>query len=85
MSPGDYIRLSAIAASYRLPESWLARVPGGWDQATVQFSVQNVALWSRFRGLDPDAFMDTATAIDRAGGYIMPPPRRFTLNLRVNF
>jgi hypothetical protein len=85
LSPGDFIRLSTISASYRMPESWLARMPGGFDQATLQFTVQNVAKWSKFRGLDPDALINTAAAIYRGGGYVMPPPRRFTLNMRLNF
>jgi outer membrane receptor protein involved in Fe transport len=82
MSPGDFLRFGTASVSYRFNESWL---PGEIDQATLQFTVQNVALWSKFRGLDPDALMNTAANLDRGGGYVMPPPRRFTLNLRVNF
>ena len=85
MSPADFIRFGTASLTYRLQEEWLARLPGGFDQATVQFTVQNVGMWSKFRGLHPDALMNTAANLDRGGGYVMPPPRRFTLNLRLNF
>jgi len=85
LSDGDFLRFGTASLTYRLQEDWLAKLPGGFDQATLQFTVQNVALWSRFKGLDPDALMNTAASIDRGGGYVMPPPRRFTINLRLNF
>ncbi len=85
MSPGDFLRFGTASVSYRMPETWLARLPGGFDQATLQLTVQNVALWSKFRGLDPDALINTAANIDRGAGYVLPPPRRFTLNVRLNF
>jgi hypothetical protein len=42
-------------------------------------------IWTEFDGVHPDALVDTAAEIDRAAGYILPPPKRFTLSLRANF
>jgi len=85
LDDGDFIRLSSASISYRLPEEWLTNIPGGFEQATLQLQGQNLWLWSGFRGLDPDALLNTAATVDRSAGYILPPPKRFTLNLRLNF
>jgi TonB-dependent SusC/RagA subfamily outer membrane receptor len=85
VNPGDYIRLGTANISYRLPEEWLERLPGSFEQATIQLQGQNLFLWTRFRGVHPDALINTAATVDRSAGYILPPPRRFTLNLRLNF
>jgi len=85
VNPGDYIRLGTANISYRLPEEWLAKVPGGFEQATIQLQGQNLYLWTSFVGIHPDALINTAATVDRSAGYILPPPRRFTLNLRLNF
>jgi hypothetical protein len=85
VNKGDYIRLGTANISYRLPERWLERIPGGIEQATVQLQGQNLFLWTKFDGVHPDALLNTAATVDRSAGYILPPPRRFTLNLRLNF
>ena len=85
LSEADFIRLGTASLSYRLPEQWLTRIPGGFEQATIQLQGQNLWMWSKFRGLHPDALLNTAANVDRGAGYILPPPKRFTLNLRLNF
>jgi TonB-dependent SusC/RagA subfamily outer membrane receptor len=84
-SPGDFIRLGTVSVAYRLPESWLEKMPGSFTQATVQLQGQNLWMWTRFEGLHPDALLNTAATIDRSAGYLLPPPKRFTVNLRLNF
>jgi hypothetical protein len=85
VNAADFIRLGTASMSYRLPEEWLTRVPGGFDQATVQLQAQNLWVWTKFEGLHPDALINTAASLDRAAGYILPPPVRVTLNVRLNF
>jgi TonB-dependent SusC/RagA subfamily outer membrane receptor len=81
----DFVRLGTLTTSYRLPEDWLARVPGGFDQATIQFTAMNLWHWTKFPGMHPEALAGSAAYVDRAAGFIIPPPKRFTLNLRLNF
>jgi len=85
VNAGDFLRLGSANISYRLPEEWVAKIPGGFDQATIQLQGQNLFLWTKFRGIHPDALINTAATVDRSAGYILPPPRRFTLNVRLNF
>lgn len=83
---GDYIRLGTASASFRMPESWLDRIATRIDQATLQFQISNLFSWTKDEWAShPDAVLNTVAGVDRAAGYILPPPRRFTLNLRATF
>ena len=84
-APGDFLRLGTVSASFRLPEEWVARVPGGIDQATIQATAMNLWHWTNFRECTPMPFSGSAAYVDRAAGFIIPPPKRFTMNLRMNF
>jgi TonB-dependent SusC/RagA subfamily outer membrane receptor len=85
VTDADFIRLGTVSASYRLPESWLRRLSGRISQATLQLQAYNLWIWTEFEGVHPDALVNTAAEIDRAAGFILPPPKRFTLSLRANF
>ena len=80
----DYFRIQTASLTYRLPEDWL---PAALQAATLQFRVNNVHLFTDYpTGLDPDALLDAANVtLRRAGGYTLPLPRSYTLNLRINF
>ena len=45
----------------------------------------NLWHWTKFPGMHPDALAGSAAYVDRAAGFIIPPPKRFTLNVRLNF
>jgi hypothetical protein len=82
MEPADYFRLQAVSLSYRMPREWL---PGGFTGATIQLRATNLFTWTRFSGLYPDALISPAQQTARGAGYILPPARKFSMNLRVNF
>ncbi len=81
---GDFFRIQSASLTYRLPESWL---PFGFTGARVQFRATNIALFTGFpTGTDPDALLGAANnELFRSGGYTLPAPRSYSLNLRVNF
>lgn len=81
---GGYFRIQSMSLTYRLPRDWL---PAQLTGATVQFRATNVALFSDFpTDTDPDAILGAATnVLFRSGGFTIPAPRNFTLNLRLNF
>ncbi|MEE8519491.1 MAG: TonB-dependent receptor, partial [Dehalococcoidia bacterium] len=81
---GDFFRIQSASLTYRLPESWL---PFGFTAARVQFRATNIALFTGFpTGTDPDALLGAANnELFRSGGYTLPAPRTYSLNLRVNF
>ena len=81
---GDFFRIQSASLTYRLPESWL---PFGFTAARVQFRATNIHLFTGFpTGTDPDALLGAANnELFRSGGYTLPAPRTYSLNLRVNF
>lgn len=48
----SYIRLQNVACSYILPEAWIQRIR--MKQLRVFVQAQNVALWSSYKGMDPE-------------------------------
>ncbi len=82
MEPADYFRLQAVSLSYRLPREWL---PGGFTGATLQLRATNLLTLTRFSGLYPDALLRPAQQTARGAGYILPPARQFSINVRANF
>ncbi|MGH7501035.1 MAG: TonB-dependent receptor domain-containing protein [Longimicrobiales bacterium] len=80
--PADYFRMQTATVSYRIPESWL---PGALSAATIQLQGTNLLTITDFSGLYPDALLYPAGQTARGNGYILPPPKTYTLNVRVNF
>lgn len=82
MEPADYFRLQSASLSYRVPRDWL---PSRFTGATVQLRATNLFMITNFSGLHPDALIRPAQQIARGNGYILPPARHFSVNLRLNF
>lgn len=81
---GDYFRVQSASLSYRVPEDWL---PTALTGATVQFRASNLHLFGELpTGTDPDALLGAATnTLFRSAGFTLPPPRTYSLNVRLNF
>ena len=82
MEPADYFRLQSASLSYRVPRGWLR---GGFTGATIQLRATNLFTFTNFSGLYPDALIRPAQQTARGNGYILPPARQFSVNLRLNF
>ena len=82
--PGDYFRIQSASLTYRVPRDWL---PSQFSGAQVQFRATNLALFTDYpTGTDPDALLGAATfEIFRSGGFTIPAPRSYSLNIRLNF
>ena len=66
----DFLKLQNLTFSYRLPNPLLDVV--GLDNGTVSLVGQNLAIFSKYEGFDPEG-----------GNY--PLPRTVTLSLQINF
>jgi TonB-dependent starch-binding outer membrane protein SusC len=89
--PGDFIRWRELSLTYTAPAAW-ARQLGGSDLA-ITFAAQNFALWTKYKGVDPEvnifgrgsgggADQNVGESIDAFG---FPIPRSISLNIRVGF
>jgi hypothetical protein len=92
---GDFIRWRELALTYSATPSLAARL--GASDIGVTFSVRNLALFTKYRGVDPEANQagrggntgagsivnqNFAEAIDVFG---MPLQRRFSLAVRLGY
>ncbi len=81
--PADFFRFASASLQYRLPEDWL---PGAITGATVQLQALNLNLFTDFEGTDPDAIRGAGTqSRGRETGFLLPLPRTYSLNIRLNF
>ena len=78
----NYFRMQSVTANYRVPESILRF---GFTQAVVTFQATNLFTITNFSGLYPDALIRPLEQTARGAGYILPPPRTYTLGFRLNF
>lgn len=74
----SYIRLKEVSLSYRfnLPVKWCKSI-------TVGVSGENLLLWKRYNGFDPDVATSAGSRRIDNGGF--PRPRTFVVNLSLNF
>jgi len=79
----DFFKIRSASINYRLPESWL---PGGIGAATVRLQGRNLATWTDYQGVDPEAFEDgSAEVLFRQEYYNLPPIRSFNFSVKINF
>lgn len=80
VEPGDYLRLQNVQFAYSLSPALLQRIGRGYIQSLrVYVQGQNLALWTKYTGSDPDNI--TTTGLDNPS---LPPQVRiisFGLNL----
>ena len=74
----SYIRLKEVSLNYRfnLPVKWCKSI-------VVGVSGENLLLWKRYNGFDPDVATSAGSRRIDNGGF--PRPRTFVVNLSLNF
>ncbi len=82
---GDFVRLREIAATYTLPESLLGRL-SGVRAASVNLSARNLAVWTDYRGIDPESFRNAGSSANTGDDFQgLGPPSYFILRVNVGF
>ena len=74
----SYIRLKEVSLSYRfnIQKKWCKSIVLG-------ASGENLLLWKRYNGFDPD--VSTSATTRRIDNGAFPRPRTFVINLQMNF
>jgi TonB-linked SusC/RagA family outer membrane protein len=83
LEPGDFVRLREISATYRLPNS-LFRHLGSVNGAGVTLAFQNLKLWTKYSGADPEVNAETG-GFSREDFLTLPNPRKTVLRFTLNF
>jgi hypothetical protein len=84
LQPGDFVRWRELSASYTVPRSLLNRLTGRIQSASVSFAMQNLALWTKYEGPDPEVIAQNG-AFDRQDFFSLPTPKRNSLRFDITF
>jgi hypothetical protein len=85
---GDFVRFRELSFSYDLPARLLSASGGKLQGATLTFAMQNIHLWTRYGGADPEV---VSNPIGLSGGFnredflTLPNPRKTVLRLNISF
>ena len=81
--PGDFVRLRELSLTFSAPDRWASRFFHSRD-VTATMAMRNVGiLWTKYSGVDPEAFGSTADAPSSFQAFA--PPTYFTFRLNLGF
>jgi TonB-linked SusC/RagA family outer membrane protein len=86
---GDFVRLREISATYDLPANLIGRSLQG---SSITFAMQNVKLWTKYEGSDPEVISNSNTGTGEGGSQFsredfltLPNPKKMILRLNLTF
>ena len=82
LQPGDFVRFRELSATYTIPKKFLNRVRV--QNASVSFAMQNLALWTKYEGPDPEVIAQNGN-FDRQDFFSLPAPKRGLVRLDFTF
>ncbi len=87
VQPGDFVRLREVSATWTLPQSFLGRIGGRVNAASLSFAVQNVKLWKNkgFEGPDPEVISSAGGQFSRDDFLTIASPRTAVVRFNITF
>ena len=83
IQPGDFVRLREVSATLDIPKELLGQQLAG---STITFAIQNVKLWTKYEGADPEVISNQASSqFSRDDFLTLPNPRKMLLRLNLTF
>jgi hypothetical protein len=79
---GSFTRLREVSVSLRVPERFVSRIRGA-ESLNLTFAARNLALWTDFTGIDPEASYGQGNV--QQNFLTQPPVRSFALRANVGF
>ncbi len=88
VTSSDFVKLREVAVSFTVPQRFSSRF--GTDQLSFTLSGRNLAMWTDYRGMDPEVnFSGIPTpgfsSVDRSDYMSVPMLRRFQASVNVRF
>ena len=80
---GTFLRVRELAATLELPRGWAARI--GASAASLTLAGRNVALWSRYDGIDPEVPALSTPTLSRIDSFAVPQATRWVGRLTLQF
>lgn len=88
IQPGDFVRLREISASFDVPQRLLSSLGNAVQGATITLAMQNVKLWTRYEGADPEVVSNPnnlAGQFSREDFLTLPNARKSILRMNLTF
>lgn len=85
---GDFVRLRELSFTYEVPTRLLDNTFGKLRGLSVTFAMQNVKLWTRYGGADPEVVSNPnnlAGGFNREDFLTLPNPRKSLVRLNFSF
>ena len=80
---GSFLRLKTVALNYTLPAKWLSAAKV--RSARVYLSAQNLAIWTKYRGYDPEVSTRNSALTPGYDYAAYPRPRTVTFGFNLSF
>jgi TonB-linked SusC/RagA family outer membrane protein len=86
---GDFVRLRELSLTYTLPPAWARAFHA--QTASISAGGQNLAIWTKYEGYDPEVVSNTAgasstgAAFNRDDFFTQPPVRRWVFRINLTF
>ena len=81
---GDFVRLREVSATYTLPNFIMQNVKRVATSASVTLAVQNLKVWTKYSGPDPEVNSQT-NSFSRQDFLTLPNPRKTVLRVNLTF
>jgi hypothetical protein len=85
---GDFVRFRELSATYDVPARLLAGAGGKLEGASITFAMQNLKIWTRYGGADPEVISNPnniSGGFSREDFLTLPNPRKMLLRLNITF
>lgn len=80
---GDFVRFREFSVTYTLPAT-MARAFRA-QTASITLSGQNLALWTKYEGYDPEVVSNAGALYNRDDFFTQPPVRRWIMRVNLSF
>jgi len=80
---GSFVRLRELSLTYTLPPQWARALRA--VAATVTVAGQNLALWTKYQGYDPEVVSNAVALYNRDDFFTQPPVRRYVFRVNLTF
>jgi hypothetical protein len=77
------VRLRELSVSYSLPAHWAQVLRA--TTASVTLAGQNLALWTKYQGYDPEVVSNAVALYNRDDFFTQPPVRRYVVRVNLTF
>jgi len=79
----SFVRLREVSLSYTLPLPWARALRAAG--ATVTVAGQNLGLWTKYEGYDPEVVSNAVSLLNRDDFFTQPPVQRFIVRMNLSF